>query len=289
MSTSAEERGARLKALGPARSPGTSSGPGGSPAPPGHPQPPEGPGHCPPPRAARPALTMVPSRSKEGAGHGGWGELGRKVGAPLTAGLGGSPTWARRPLRPLLPGQPAPQLLPFSSPFCSSGPRGSGPGSLLPASCSGEPAPVLAPHGSLSPRIAPPDPRTARRRQRRGVPGDDAITVDAGEAKPYPQEGPRARGSAGGRRVRLRWWPGGRCWWGDGQERGGNLEEKAPWGLGSRSRPLRLREKGPKVLRDPSPKPGVQGVTAARARGSGRRDRKMGQPRKDCFRFHWIF
>lgn len=59
--------------------------------------------------------------------------------------LEGNLTWARRPLRPLLPGQPAPQLLPILLPLLQQQPRGSRLRSLLPIPGSREPACVLAP------------------------------------------------------------------------------------------------------------------------------------------------
>lgn len=63
----------------------------------------------------------------------------------MIASLEGNPTCPRRPSRALLPRLPAPQLLPFSSPFCSCSPRGSRLRSLRPAPGSREPACVLAP------------------------------------------------------------------------------------------------------------------------------------------------
>lgn len=106
---------------------------------------------------------VLGSRTREDTGQGGSSELEAKVGASPITRLRGSPTWARRPLRPLLPRPPAPQLLPILLPFCSAAPAA--PAALPPPGPRPEPRSLRAPQASpSSPR---PPPRILRCLKRR--------------------------------------------------------------------------------------------------------------------------
>lgn len=109
------------------------------------------------------ALTVLGSGTREDTGQGGSSELEAKVGASPITRRRGSPTWARRPLRPLLPRPPAPQLLPILLPFCSAAPAA--PAALPPPGPRPEPRSLRAPQASMSsPR---PPPRILRYLNRR--------------------------------------------------------------------------------------------------------------------------
>lgn len=95
--------------------------------------------------------------------------------------------------------------------------------------------------------------RDAEAETERGCPGGAATKAERGRGpKSHSREGPLACGSPGGPWARAaavaRWavpqGAPGRVW-------GGNVQERAPCGLGSRSRPPRLMERGPEVQRDP--------------------------------------
>lgn len=167
------EKRMRVKALGPAQTLETSSGPADSSPSSQHSRCPQRPGLC-------TALTVLGSGTPEDTGQGDGSELEAKVGASPITRLRGSPTWARRPLRPLLPRPPAPQLLPILLPFCSAAPAA--PAALPPPGPRPEPRSVNAPQASpSSPRLLPRILRYLKRRhwvslsqgtlkQRRGKP-----------------------------------------------------------------------------------------------------------------------
>lgn len=111
------------------------------------------------------------------------------MGSSLIARLQGSPTWARRPLRPLLPRPSAPQLLPILLPFCSATPAA--PAALPPPGSRPEPRSFQAPLAFLS--SPGPTPRILRHLKRRhGVSvswGTLQQRREGGPRKPHPREG----------------------------------------------------------------------------------------------------
>lgn len=109
------------------------------------------------------------------------------MGSSLIARLQGSPTWARCPLRPLLPRPPAPQLLPILLPFCRATPAA--PAALPPPGSRPEPRSFQAPLASLS--SPGPSLKILRHLKTRGVCvlGDPTTKAGGGPTKPHPREG----------------------------------------------------------------------------------------------------
>lgn len=108
------------------------------------------------------------------------------MGSSLIARLQGSPTWARRPLRPLLPRPPAPQLLPILLPFCSAAPASGAPSSRPPPGAQELPSTA----GILA--ISRPSPRILRHLKRRHEVSMSRGTLQQRRGKPrkpHPREG----------------------------------------------------------------------------------------------------
>jgi hypothetical protein len=167
------------------------------------------------------------SKAPEGAGHGSRSELQAKVGTSPIASLGGNPTWARRPLRPLLPPPPAPQLLPILLPLLQQRPQRLGP---PPSSRPGLPLCVLARPEPLSPRRPakqPSGPQDAEAKAKRSVPGALQQRRTRETAETPPPGGRLACGSRDASGRGLRRWPGGR-YRGRGAAKAGTPPPKQP-------------------------------------------------------------
>lgn len=144
------------------------------------------------------ALTVLGSGTPEDTGQGGSSELEAKVGASPITKLRGSPTWARRPLRPLLPRPPAPQLLPILLPFCSAAPA-----ALPPPGPRPEPRSVHAPQASRSsPR---PPPRILRYLKRRHWVSVSQGTLKQRRRKPQKPHAREGRWSAAAAGLGVGW------------------------------------------------------------------------------------
>lgn len=174
------------------------------------------------------------------------------MGSSLIARLRGSPTWARRPLRPLLPRPPAPQLLPILLPFCSAAPASGAPSSRPPPGAQELPSTA----GILA--ISRPSPRILRHLKRRHKVSMSRGTLQQRRGKPrkpHPREGrwPAAVPVTPGTSCRLQSQPGGQH--SGNPFRGLVLELKHP-----RATPICERDRESR---------GCEGVTTAQVEESG--------------------